>query len=205
MMELMDGAPYEFTLHASPEELRPLGHFVHRTFNGTDFIAFVLALRRLCTVWGGIGQFFEERYAATGDLRIVLAEFRREFFACDHPVRCEKHVSSIERKASCKRLNMYLRWMVRDDGRGVDFIFRYCNAEMEKVEGVPVEEMLNRSFYEVFRNGDKKWLVSYADVALNGTKHTIHDYSPEIDKNLIIHCYQPEPGYCACVLQVADS
>lgn len=67
MMELMDGAPYEFTLHASPEELRPLGHFVHRTFNGTDFIAFVLALRRLCTVWGGIGQFFEERYAATGD------------------------------------------------------------------------------------------------------------------------------------------
>lgn len=57
MMELMDGAPYEFMLHASPEELRPLGHFVHRTFNGTDFIAFVLALRRLCTVWGGIGQF----------------------------------------------------------------------------------------------------------------------------------------------------
>lgn len=45
-----------------------------------------------------------------------------------------------------------------EDGRGVDFIFRYCNAEMEKVEGVPVEEMLNRSFYEVFRNGDKKWL-----------------------------------------------
>ena len=48
------------------------------------------------------------------------------------------------------------------------------------------------------------WLVSYADVALNGAKHTLHDYSPEIDKNLIIHCYQPEPGYCACVLQVTD-
>ena len=47
-------------------------------------------------------------------------------------------------------------------------------------------------------------LVSYADVALNGTKHTLHDYSPEIGKNLIIHCYQPEPGYCACVLQVTD-
>lgn len=90
------------------------------------------------------------------------------------------------------------------DGCGVDFIFRYCNAEMATVEGVPVEEMLNRSFYKVFPNGDKKWLVSYADVALNGTKHTLHDYSPEIDKNLIIHCYQPEPGYCACVLQVTD-
>jgi len=91
-----------------------------------------------------------------------------------------------------------------EDGCGVDFIFRYCNAEMATVEGVPVEEMLNRSFYRVFPNGDKKWLVSYADVALNGTKHTLHDYSPEIDKNLIIHCYQPEPGYCACVLQVTD-
>lgn len=91
-----------------------------------------------------------------------------------------------------------------EDGHGVDFIFRYCNAEMANVEGVPVEEMLNRSFYKVFPNGDKKWLVSYADIALNGTKHTLHDYSPEIGKNLIIHCYQPEPGYCACVLQVAD-
>ena len=90
------------------------------------------------------------------------------------------------------------------DGHGIDFIFRYCNAEMANVEGVPVEEMLDRSFYEIFRNGDKKWLVAYADVALNGTKHTLHDYSPEIDKYLTIHCYQPEPGYCACVLQVTD-
>ncbi len=90
------------------------------------------------------------------------------------------------------------------DGHGIDFIFRYCNAEMANVEGIPVEEMLDRSFYEIFRNGDKKWLVAYADVALNGTKHTLHDYSPEINKYLTIHCYQPEPGYCACVLQVTD-
>ena len=92
-----------------------------------------------------------------------------------------------------------------EEGRGVDFVFRYCNAEMANVEGVPVEEMLNRSFYEVFRNGDKKWLVAYADVALNGTKHTLRDYSPEIGKYLTIHCYQPEPGYCACVLQVTEN
>lgn len=86
------------------------------------------------------------------------------------------------------------------DGHGVDFIFRYCNKQMAVVEGVPVEEMLNRSFYEVFRNGDRKWLVSYTDVALNGTKHTLRDFSPEIGKNLTIYCYQPEPGFCACVL-----
>lgn len=87
-----------------------------------------------------------------------------------------------------------------ENGHGVDFIFRYCNKYMEIVEGIPVEEMLNRSFYEVFKNGDKKWLISYADVALNGSQRTLRDYSPEIDKNLTIHCYQPEPGYCACVL-----
>ena len=87
-----------------------------------------------------------------------------------------------------------------EDGHGVDFVFRYCNKHMAVVEGIPVEEMINRSFYEVFKNGDRKWLVSYADVALNGSKRTLSDYSPEIDKNLTIYCYQPQPGYCACVL-----
>ena len=86
------------------------------------------------------------------------------------------------------------------NGRGVDFVFRYCNEEMAVVEGIPVSEMLNNSFYEVFENGDKKWLVSYADVALNGTKVILHDYSPEIGKDLTIYCFQPHPGYCACIL-----
>ena len=86
------------------------------------------------------------------------------------------------------------------DGHGVDFVCCYCNKHMEVVEGIPVEEMLNRSFYEVFKNADRKWLISYADVALNGVQRTLYDYSPEIDKNLTIYCYQPQPGFCACVL-----
>ena len=86
------------------------------------------------------------------------------------------------------------------NGRGVDFVFRYCYEEMAVVEGIPVSEMLNNSFYEVFKNGDKKWLVTYADVALNGTKVILHDYSPEIGKDLSIYCFQPHPGYCACIL-----
>ena len=86
------------------------------------------------------------------------------------------------------------------NGRGVDFVFRYCNEEMAVVEGIPVSEMLNNSFYEVFENGDKKWLVTYADVALNGTKVILHDYSPEIGKDLTIYCFQPHTGYCACIL-----
>ncbi|WP_418982979.1 TIGR02757 family protein [Alistipes sp.] len=121
MMRCMDDAPADFVRNASERELAALDGFVHRTFNGQDLRDFVLALRRLCTVYGGIGAFFERRYEATGSLRQVLAEFRREFFAADHAPRCEKHLSSVERGAACKRLCMYLRWMVRRDDRGVDF------------------------------------------------------------------------------------
>ena len=58
--------------------------------------------------------------------------------------------------------------------------------------------------YEVLQNGDRKWLVAYADVALNGVQRVLHDYSPEIGKHLTIYCYQPEPGYCACILAAEE-
>lgn len=121
MMLLMDNAPADFVRHASERELKQLETFVHRTFNGCDLRDFVLALRGFEERYGGLGAFFEARYAVHGDLRPVLAEFRREFFAAPHAPRCEKHLSSIERGAACKRLCMYLRWMVRRDDRGVDF------------------------------------------------------------------------------------
>ena len=85
--------------------------------------------------------------------------------------------SSLQLFNSCSFLNdMPLAFCIIElvfdaEGHGVDFVFRYCNDEMAVVEGIPVSEMLNRSFYEVFENGDKKWLVTYADVALNGNKH----------------------------------
>lgn len=87
-----------------------------------------------------------------------------------------------------------------DDGHGVDFVFRYCNKEMEELEGKTLNEMLDRSFYEVFENGDKKWLITYADVALNGSRKVIESYSPEIDAKLRIYCFQPKPNFCACTL-----
>ncbi len=89
-------------------------------------------------------------------------------------------------------------------GHGVDFIFRYCNPMMAKLEDMPLAQMLGRSFYEVFPDGDRKWLVSYADVALNGTCHTLHDYSSTLGKSLTIYCYQPHPGYCACMFVPED-
>lgn len=107
--------------NASEKELASLSSYAHRTFNGGDLRDFVLALRRMEELHGGIGSFFETRYEATRSTPAVFAEFRREFFSCGHAPRCEKHLSSIEKGAACKRLCMYLRWMVRSDGRGVDF------------------------------------------------------------------------------------
>ena len=121
MMRYMDFAPADFVLNASDAELEQLRSFVHRTFNGGDFRDFVLALRGIISQWGSIGNYFEEHYLATGDMRLVFSAFRRDFFAVEHEARCEKHLSSIDKGAACKRLCMYLRWFVRRDYRGVDF------------------------------------------------------------------------------------
>ena len=120
MMHFMDDAPADFVRNASQRELALLSSYVHRTFNGGDLRDFVLALRRMEERHGGIGNFFETRYEAAQSMPAVLADFRREFFAGEHAPRCEKHVSSVERGAACKRLCMYLRWMVRRDDRGAD-------------------------------------------------------------------------------------
>ena len=78
-------------------------------------------MRHIITRYGSIGSFFEQRYEVTEDLRVVLSEFRKEFHSAEHDPHSEKHMSSIDRGAACKRLCMYLRWMVREDSRGVDF------------------------------------------------------------------------------------
>ncbi|MBQ1213595.1 MAG: TIGR02757 family protein [Tidjanibacter sp.] len=121
MMDYLDGRPYDFVMGASEWELKGLATYVHRTFNGMDLECFVRALRRVCRQSGSLGEWFQGEWENTGDMREVLAHFRHFFFDFDHPARSEKHLSSIAKGAACKRLNMYLRWMVRRDERGVDF------------------------------------------------------------------------------------
>lgn len=120
MMALMDNRPYDFVMNASEGDMAPLAGFVHRTFNGGDLVDFILALRHIYRTRGGIGRFFEDEYAASGDMRIVLSRFRTLFWEAEHRPRAEKHLSSIDRGAACKRLNMYIKWMVRRDSGGVD-------------------------------------------------------------------------------------
>ncbi len=95
--------------------------YAHRTFNGGDLRDFVLALRRMEELHGGIGVSSRTRYAACRVFRRSFPNSAANFSAATMRPRCEKHLSSIEKGAACKRLCMYLRWMVRSDGRGVDF------------------------------------------------------------------------------------
>lgn len=122
MMQLMDDNPYDFVLNANKKEITRLGNFKHRTFNGTDLKFFVLSLRNIYQNHGGLKSIFEKSVQEK-DVKYALANFRKIFLEFDHEKRSEKHISNITGNASCKRLNMYLRWMVRKDNRGVDFGF----------------------------------------------------------------------------------
>jgi uncharacterized protein (TIGR02757 family) len=121
MMRYMDNAPEDFVRNATEGDMEYLRSYVHRTFNGVDFQDFVRGLRHIVTEWGSVGNYFETKYEEHGDLRPVFSDFRRDFFKVEHDAHCEKHLSSIDKGAACKRLCMYLRWFVRTDDRGVDF------------------------------------------------------------------------------------
>lgn len=121
MAELMDDSPLDFVINHTESDLSRLIGFVHRTFNDQDFITFIRLLKNIYTNYGGIGKIFENEYSTHKDIRIAISNFRKIFFSTDHLARSTKHFSSIDKGATCKRLNMYIRWMVRKDNNGVDF------------------------------------------------------------------------------------
>jgi uncharacterized protein (TIGR02757 family) len=119
--QLMDNEPYEFVINASESDLKPLKHFVHRTFQGEDCIYFIKSLNNIYLNHNGLENVFVEGYRKTQSVFDALAYFRKVFFETEHPLRSMKHVSDVNKNAAAKRLNMFLRWMVRKDNNVVDF------------------------------------------------------------------------------------
>lgn len=119
LMELMGHSPHEFLLHAKPAELKPLLKFVHRTFNGGDCLFFLEALRKINRHDGGLETLF--RYMNTLGPAKTISQFRQRFLETEHLSRSEKHLANPEKGSAAKRINMFLRWMVRNDHQGVDF------------------------------------------------------------------------------------
>jgi uncharacterized protein (TIGR02757 family) len=120
LMNLMDNNPLEFILQASDKELNNLNSFVHRTFNGQDCGYFIYSLRNIYTNHGGLQQVFESGFRISHSVESALKHFHQIFFEIPGE-RTRKHIANVERGASAKRLNMFLRWLVRDDNCGVDF------------------------------------------------------------------------------------
>jgi uncharacterized protein (TIGR02757 family) len=119
LLKIMGYEPYEFVKHASKKELNEL-QFVHRTFNKTDLAFFIYTLRNLYAKNIGLeGAFGGSGFKGTIKDRII--HFRNTLFETPHEKRSEKHISSPLSNSACKRINMYLRWMVRNDKRKVDF------------------------------------------------------------------------------------
>ncbi|WP_046755758.1 TIGR02757 family protein [Kordia jejudonensis] len=119
MMNLLGNSPYDFVMQHSEEDLESLQSFVHRTFNGTDFVFFIKALQNIYKNHGGLEAVFANSEAT--NLQHTISEFKEVFFSIPHPERTRKHVSDPKKGSAAKRINMFLRWMVRNDTAGVDF------------------------------------------------------------------------------------
>jgi uncharacterized protein (TIGR02757 family) len=131
MMELMDNSPYEFIVSANESEIKRFSGFVHRTFNGKDSVFFIRALRHIYSSYKSMEDVVLEGMQDSNSVKDGLYHLRQIFFSLPHENRNEKHFANVMGGAAGKRLNMFLRWMVRKDNRGVDFgIWNRINPSM---------------------------------------------------------------------------
>ena len=119
-IEYLENNPYDFVLNHSEKDLLKLEHFVHRTFNGTDAIFFIKSLQNIYKNHNGLEGVFT-LYQEENSLLNSIHQFRNIFFEIHHLHRTKKHISDPLKNSAAKRINMFLRWMVRNDNCGVDF------------------------------------------------------------------------------------
>lgn len=120
MIDLMGNLPFDFVMSHSETDLEKLNDFVHRTFNATDFKTFIQALKNVYENRGGMETIFTQ-HQQNNSLQPAITKFKSIFFEIEHLQRTQKHVGDPFKGSSAKRINMFLRWMVRQDNAGVDF------------------------------------------------------------------------------------
>lgn len=120
LMDLMDRAPFDFVHNASKKDLSRLDKFYYRTLKSVDVCFFIEVLKRLYRQ-SSLEILFSDSYKRSGDLKDGLITLHSYFLGCEHQQRSMKHIANAEKGSSAKRLNMFLRWMIRSDIRGVDF------------------------------------------------------------------------------------
>ncbi|MEZ5017817.1 MAG: TIGR02757 family protein [Flavipsychrobacter sp.] len=118
----MDNAPHDFILHHKETDLKKFLPFVHRTFNATDLLYFIYFLQYHYQQHPSLEDaFVPDKKYNDDNVERALIHFHNYFFSIEHPDRTKKHIATPQRRSACKRINMYLRWMVRKDKQGVDF------------------------------------------------------------------------------------
>lgn len=127
LVSLMDMEPYDFILNHTEKDLERFNNFKHRTFNTIDICYFIKSLQNIYTKHNGLESVFALN---PNDIQQSIGNFKHIFFEIKHPQRTTKHVSDPLKNSSAKRINMFLRWMVRNDNRGVDFgLWNSINAK----------------------------------------------------------------------------
>ena len=123
LMEMMDNSPYQFMLHHKESDLKPFLNFKHRTFNDLDTLYFIRFFSAFYKEKESLESAFTIGWNEEEDIMSVLLKNFHQYFFQDPfaPSRTKKHVATPDRNSACKRLNMFLRWMVRKDEKGVDF------------------------------------------------------------------------------------
>ena len=119
MMEVLENSPHDYILNASEKEIEK-AHIIHRTFNPIDFRYFIKTLKRIYLDYGNLENLFCNSNNKK-NMHLSIHNFKTIFFQNEFPKRSTKHISDPFKGSACKRINMFLRWMVRVDDKGVDF------------------------------------------------------------------------------------
>lgn len=158
LLAMMDYAPYDFILHHSSSDLKPFLNFIYRTFNATDLLFFISFFKEYYSTFVSLESAFSN-YLTPGDpdIKKALIGFQQIVFAGDYPERTRKHLSSPAKNSACKRLNMFLRWMVRSDHQGVDFGLWKAIAPSQLIMPMDIHVSRVASRLELIENDKVSW------------------------------------------------
>lgn len=120
LMNIMGNTPYDFIMMHTENDLEKLDDFVHRTFNSIDAVTFIKALKNVYQNHNGLEKVFAKNSEVNSNQKSI-SEFKKVFFEIPHQQRTTKHISDPLNNSAAKRINMFLRWMIRNDNKGVDF------------------------------------------------------------------------------------
>jgi len=120
MMDLLGNSPHDFIINHKEHHLEKMDGFVHRTFNALDIKQFIQSLNHIYIKYNGLETIFDT-YSEAESLQLAIHRFKSIFFEIAHPPRTKKHISDPLKGSAAKRINMFLRWMIRKDNTGVDF------------------------------------------------------------------------------------